>query len=72
MFGYNGFLADEELAPNWVRSICGMHSEGECRERIVRSLFEDGVHDMQTCAAVWGAWGVQDGASPVYEPNDPP
>ena len=57
VFGYNGFLADEELAPNWVRSICGMHSEGECRERRLRSLSEDGVHDVQTCAARCGARG---------------
>ena len=72
VFGYNGFLADEELAPNWVRSICGMHSEGECRERRLRSLSEDGAHDVQTCAARCGERGESRMVHPLCTNRTPP
>jgi hypothetical protein len=60
------------FAPDWVRSICGMHSEGECRERRLRSLSEDGAHDVQTCAARCGERGESRMVHPLCTNRTPP
>ena len=37
-----------------------------------RNGSEDGARDCRHVCQVWGAWGVQNGPSPVYEPDAPP
>jgi hypothetical protein len=41
-----------------------------CKDRD-RNGFEDG-RDCRHVCQVWGTWGVQNGPSPVYEPDVPP
>ena len=42
-----------------------------CKDRD-RNGSEDGARDCRHVCQVWGAWGVQNGPSPVYEPDAPP
>jgi hypothetical protein len=37
-----------------------------------RNGSEVGARDCRHVCQVWGAWGVQNGPSPVYEPDAPP
>jgi hypothetical protein len=60
------------LSAKRARSICGVHLLAGAVKEDYGAGPKMAHVTADTCCQVWGAWGVQDGPSTVYEPDAPP
>jgi hypothetical protein len=60
------------LSAKRVRSVCGVHLVAGAVKEDYGAGPKMAHVTADTCRQVWGAWGVQDGPSTVYEPDAPP